>query len=105
MISPHYADPEPVVLYGGGNYALTDIKEIKVTEEFLSLGRATTGCQSQQYRADCNTALYEEKIASTCSCAPLNLKHFYSHQVSVVSSLYISMIHHFPDPNLPPRQG
>ena len=78
----------PLVLYGEGNYALTDIKEIKVTEEFLSLGRTITGCQSQQYRADCNTALYEEKIASTCSCAPLNLKHFYSSQVSQDCSLY-----------------
>ena len=101
------SDPVPVVLHGEGNYGLTDVKEIKVTEEFLSLGQATTDCQSQQFKADCNTAQYEEKVASSCSCAPLNLKTFFSHQVthSLDSRLEISSIILFPDPGLPPRQG
>lgn len=50
------ADPVPVVLYGGGNYALRDVKEIQVTAEFLSLGPATTGCQDKQYKSDCSAA-------------------------------------------------
>ena len=75
-------DPVPVVLYGEGNYALTDIKEIKVTEEFFRLGTATTGCERQKYRSECSTGRYQEEVAASCSCAPLNLKHFYSSQVS-----------------------
>ena len=81
MIYISVSDPVPVVLYGEGNYALTDIKEIKVTEEFLGLDPTITDCESQQFRTDCRAAEYQERIATSCSCAPLNLKHFFSHQV------------------------
>ena len=89
---PVCTDPVPVVVYGGGNYALTDIKEIKVTEEFLSLGPAITDCESRQFRSDCNTARYQETVAASCSCAPLNLKHFYSPLVRPPPPLFLSII-------------
>ena len=69
-------------MYGEGNYALTDIKEIQVTEEFLGLGTAITDCQNKEYRSDWSSRQYQEKVASSCSCAPLNLKQFHSHQVT-----------------------
>ena len=35
---------------------MRDIKEIQVTEEFLSLGSATTACQNKHYKSDCSAA-------------------------------------------------
>ena len=77
-------------MYGEGNYALTDIKEIQVTEEFLSLSSDITKCQNQEYKAECEARQYQEQISSSCHCAPLNLKHFFTEKVShsPVSAVY-----------------
>ena len=80
-IKPTVSDPVPLAVYGEGNYALTDIKEIKVTDEFLSLGSDITKCKEQQYKADCEASQYLEKVSSICGCAPLQLKHFFTEEV------------------------
>ena len=41
-------DPVPLKLFGEGNYAITDIQEVKVTGEFLGLDDATRGCQEKR---------------------------------------------------------
>ena len=50
------------MLEGEGHYALTAIKDIKVTEEFLGLGQEVTRCQTRQSRADCVSRRYEEQV-------------------------------------------
>ena len=75
------SDPVPLTMHGEGNYALTDIKEIQVTEEFLSLDSEITECQSGMYKSDCEAGEYLRQISDTCHCAPLNLKNFYTEEV------------------------
>ena len=58
----------PIVLTGEGDYSLTDVKDIRVTEEFLGLGEEVTHCKTKEFRADCLTRKYQEKVLSSCGC-------------------------------------
>ena len=40
----------PIVLEDEGHYVLTDLKDVRVTEEFLGLGRDITRCQNVEFR-------------------------------------------------------
>ena len=50
------------MLEGEGHYALTAIKDIKVTEEFVGLGQEVTRCQTKEARADCVSRRYQEQV-------------------------------------------
>ena len=75
----------PIVLEGEGHYALTAIKDIKVTEEFVGLGQEITRCQTKEFRADCVTRKHREQILRSCHCAPLYIRHHFPHQVQTAS--------------------
>ena len=75
-------DPVPIILYGEGNYALTDIKSIRVTEDFLGLGERTTNCQTEESRADCLTRKYQAKLVDTCHCVPFTMRSHYTEKVA-----------------------
>ena len=75
----------PIVLQGEGHYALTAIKDIKVTEEFVGLGQEITRCQTKELRADCVTRRHGEEMLQTCSCVPLVISHHFPHQVLRIS--------------------
>ena len=68
-------------MYGEGNYALTDIKEIQVTEEFLGLGQEVTSCQTKEFRADCVSRRYQEQVLASCHCAPLHIRSQFPQEV------------------------
>ena len=74
-------DPVPITLYGEGNYALTAIKSISVTEEFLGLGERTTNCQTEEFRADCLSRRYRAKLVDTCHCVPFTMRSHYTEKV------------------------
>ena len=76
-----FSDPIPIVLFGEGNYALTDIKQIKVTEDFLSLGEEMTKCQDVEEYNHCLTRIYGHKMIDICGCSPLSLKSFFPETV------------------------
>ena len=78
-----YLDPVPITLYGEGNYALTDIKSIRVTEDFTGLGETTTNCQTEEFRADCLTRNYRAKVVDTCHCVPLTIRHHFTDEVGL----------------------
>ena len=40
----------PLVLEEEGHYVLTDLKDVRVTEEFLGLGQDITKCQNWEFR-------------------------------------------------------
>ena len=40
----------PIVLEEEGHYVLTDLKDVRVTEEFLGLGQEITNCQNVEFR-------------------------------------------------------
>ena len=79
------SDPVPVVLYGEGNYALTDIKEIKVTEEFLGLGEKKTGCGREEVKGECESRRYRDQLLASCGCVPFSLASHYQQKVESVS--------------------
>ena len=78
-------DPVPIVLQGEGYYALSSIKDIKVTEEFVGLGEEITRCQTREARADCVTRRYREQILQSCHCAPLYIRQHFPHQVPLTA--------------------
>ena len=56
------------VLAGEGHYALRDVKTVEVTKEFVGLGEKVTHCQTEEYRVDCLSSKYREKVLSQCQC-------------------------------------
>ena len=50
------------MLTGGGDYVISAIRDITVTEEFLGLDRAVTKCQMEEYRADCLTRTHRQVL-------------------------------------------
>ena len=66
------------MVQGEGHYALTAVKEIKVTEELImmmmmmmmikvteelvGLGQEVTHCQTEEFRADCLSRKYREQV-------------------------------------------
>ena len=76
-------DPVPLVLEEEGWYALSDIKKIEVTRQFIGLGERVTQCGTTEFRVDCLSKKYLEKVLSTCGCAPLSLKSYAEHEVSI----------------------
>ena len=73
-------DPVPLKLFGEGNYAITDIKEVKVTEEFLGLDTATRGCHRNSELKHCETNTYIEKAKRHCHCIPSYLRRIFPDQ-------------------------
>ena len=83
-------DPVPIVLEEEGWYALSDIKKIEVTRQFIGLGERVTQCGTTEYRVDCISRKYLEKVLSTCGCAPLSLKSYAENEVSIKEHFFIS---------------
>ena len=70
----YFSDPIPLVLSGGGHYGLTDIKDVRVSQEFVGLGEAVTQCQTKEAGADCLTRKHQETVLATCGCFPFSLR-------------------------------
>ena len=75
------SDPIPIILYGPGNYALTDIKEIKTTADYLGLGEEVTECQQVEEYDKCAARKYRERVLEECHCSPMALKSFFHEKV------------------------
>ena len=82
-ILPFLVDPVPIVLQGEGHYALTAIKDIRVTEELVGLGQEVTRCQTREARADCESRRYQEQVVASCHCAPLYIRSHFPLEVRV----------------------
>ena len=65
---------EPLKLQGGGEYNLDVVKEVKVTDSFLSMDEEERGCQNKEDYQDCTTRHYIDQVKKTCKCVPLYLK-------------------------------
>ena len=77
MISNLSVDPVPLKLFGEGNYAITDIQEVKVTEDFLDLDAATRGCHRNSELEQCETKTFRQKMKEKCGCLPNNIRRFF----------------------------
>ena len=67
----------PLNLYGEGNYALTAVKEIDATEDYLEMSKDITKCQNVISSEDCQTDKYIEEVLEKCLCLPANFAPIY----------------------------
>ena len=63
-------------LYGEGNYAIGDVKEITITNDFENLDEQTTKCQTNNNIEDCVAEMVLEELKKKCECLPFNLQNF-----------------------------
>ena len=63
----------PVTMYGGGNYKLVAVKEIKTTESFHSLREDQKNCQTLRTFEECVADLLLEIGTNKCNCTPYEL--------------------------------
>ena len=52
---------------------LNVIKEIKVTDSFLSMEKDIRGCQEESFD-DCTTIKYKTVVLNKCQCLPFQLR-------------------------------
>ena len=85
-----FTDPVPIILDGEGHYALTDIKDIRVTEDFVGLGEKITKCQTKEFRTDCVSRKHREQVLQSCKCSPVNMRSYYGSSVGQrVGNIYV----------------
>ena len=65
---------EPLIVHGDGNYPLSSVKEIKVTDTFLGLEQRFRKCQTKESLGECTSALLLNKSIEMCGCVPFGLK-------------------------------
>ena len=49
------------------------MKEIKVTESYLSLDEKIRKCQDKEHQDDCRTKHYIASVLQNCGCLPLTI--------------------------------
>ena len=59
---------EPLKLKVGNEYNLNNVKEIKVTDEFLTLEKTIINCQNKESQQDCKTRKYIDAMLKQCKC-------------------------------------
>ena len=67
---------EPLLLFGEGNYALTAIKEIDMTEAFMNLDEETRNCQNVETYQECQAKEYIKMGLEKCNCTPYVMRDF-----------------------------
>ena len=66
---------EPLKLAVGKEYNLNNLKEIQVTEDFLSLDESVIGCQNEESIDECKYREYIDALMSQCKCLPFSIRH------------------------------
>jgi hypothetical protein len=67
---------EPLILFGEGNYALTAVKEIDGTEEFLGLDEEIKRCQDRESFQECQAREYIKNGLEKCKCTPYEMRNY-----------------------------
>ena len=66
---------EPLKIKVGKEYNLNNVKEIKVTDEFLTLDKTTINCQNYETLQDCKNRKYTNTILQQCNCLPFGIAY------------------------------
>ena len=66
--------PVPLTFFGEGSYALTAVKAIDGTEQFLNLAEKTEICQNKETFENCLTREYLAQGMDQCNCTLYRLK-------------------------------
>ena len=79
----------PITLHGEGSYAISDVKEIKVTEEYLGLSEDVKECQTKEPYQNCTTRQFLQNAIGKCNCIPYGVKNLLgTNVVCIQSSLF-----------------
>ena len=63
-------------MYGGGNYQLTSVKELKATESFLKLDEGKKGCQNRETLEKCSSTNGLHDMIAKCGCMHYKMANF-----------------------------
>ena len=55
-------------------YNLNNIKEVSVTDSFVTLDEKTRGCSNDFTFDECTTKLYVDAVNGTCNCLPMKMR-------------------------------
>ena len=75
---------------------MNTLKEIKVTENFLSLKKDVRDCQNDESYDDCKTKEYMDALLKACHCLPFNIRNSNNVKLIYTTNLqkhYLDMIH------------
>ena len=64
-----------MVLSIGKEYNLNNVKEISVTDEFLTLYKTIIKCQNEESLQDCKTRKYNDAKVEQCKCLPFAIRN------------------------------
>jgi len=59
----------------GHEYNLNNVKEIEVTEDFLTLDKPIIKCQNDESLEDCKTRKYIDALNKKCKCLPFAIRN------------------------------
>ena len=54
---------------------MNNVKEISVTEDFLSLDKTIIECQNDESLQDCKTRKYIDTMVEQCNCLPFAIRN------------------------------
>ena len=74
-------------MLGEGTYAMTLVKEVKATEDYLGLSENTRKCQHKESFQECTSRQYMDAVEKKCNCVPYRLRDF-----AVVNQVLITPI-------------
>ena len=66
----------PLTLHGNGSYALSALKEMVATGDFLDLDDKTKSCQNVEPYEHCTTRIFNAAMKEKCGCIPFRLRNF-----------------------------
>ena len=61
-------------MYGAGTYAISAVKDIKVTDDYLGLDGNIRKCQSEETFEQCISREYLHAVQLDCNCVPYGLR-------------------------------
>ena len=67
---------------------ITNVKQFKVTEDFLTLDAEIKDCQNKEAFDECTTKMYFGSITNNCLCVPYSLRNF-----SSPNNMNVSIMH------------
>ena len=62
---------------------LSDVMEIKVTDEYMGLDEEVRNCQNKEPFENCTTRQYLETVQNQCNCTPYALSDFNKNSVGL----------------------
>ena len=58
----------------GNEYNLNTVKEISVTDDFVTLDKTIIKCQNEELLQDCKTRKYINTMVEQCKCLPFSIR-------------------------------